>query len=307
MVLTPKSFVSKTFIAVAISAFALTGCSSDPAPLGPTDPPPIDTTATQQDVRFELDGQIISIPSPVQTAFLIEKSGAKYDERNVNDPDRYSMYSTKPRKALNLGVYGADLGYVTIYNNNQQAMSFLSSVQTLAGDLNIAGAFDREMLERLSANMGNKDSMLVLTAEAFRYGDAYLKDNDRDEVASLILAGGWIEALYFATKVAADNKSPEVITRIGEQKQTLDNLIMLIGQCTESEDGGEEILELHDNLIDLQSSFDGINYTYVYEKPINHPEKKLTVVNCKSEVTISDQQLQEITDRIKEIRNQIVG
>jgi hypothetical protein len=186
-------------------------------------------------------------------------------------------------------------------------MSYLSSVQTLAGDLNIAGAFDREMLERLSANMGNRDSMLALTSEAFRHGDAYLKDNDRSEVASLILAGGWIEALYFATNVAADNKSPEVITRIGEQKQTLYNLITLIGQHTEGEESGDEITELYENLVDLQVSFDGIEYTYVYEQPVNHPDKKLTVVNCKSEVTISDEQLQDITERIRTIRNQIVG
>ncbi len=247
MVTTPKSFVKITLIAAAISGIALTSCSSDPGPVDPVDVDPIGTIEDEPTRVIELNGQQISIPSPIQTAFLIQKSGAQFDESYVNEADKYSMYSTRFKKGLNLGVYGADLGYVTIYGNNESAMHYLAGVQSLSVDLDVAGAFDKALMERFDANMGNQDSMLVLTSQAFRQGDAYLKGNDRAEIASLIIAGGWIEALYFATRVADDIGSEDVIKRIGEQKQTLENLTMLIGEYSNEEEYGE----LYDQLVDL--------------------------------------------------------
>lgn len=305
MVLKPKTILKTTLFSMAFSALLLTGCSGDEVDPGTdtTQPPIGEDLKNKTGFQVELDGQIISIPSPIQTAFLIQKSGASFSETYINPADNYSLYSTKFRKALNLGVYGADMGYVTIYDNNDQAVKYLNAIQIMASDLDVAGAFDKQMIDRFSSNMGNEDTMLTIVAEAFRQGDTYLKNNDRNEVATLILAGGWIEALYFATSVAKDDGSPEVITRIGEQKKTLENLTLLVGQYYND----ESFAELYDNLVDLQASFEAIETKYVYEKPVTHPEKKLTVIDCKSEVTMSDATLQEIADKVSAMRNEIIG
>lgn len=305
MVLKPKSLFKSSALFLALGALVFTACNGDdPSGTDITQPPIGDSLNEQQSFQVELNGQVISIPSPIQTAFLLQKSGATYDASYTNPADNYTLYSTKYKKGMNLGIYGADLGYVTIYDNTASAMDYMNSVQSLAKDLDVAGAFDAEMLDRYSNNIGNQDTMLVLVSESFRRGDAYLKNNDRSEVASLILAGGWIEALYFATNVASSSGNEEVVSRIAEQKKTLENLILLVGQYYAN---GEEYEELYDNLVDLQQSYEGIEYVYKYEKPISHPERKLTVINCKSEVKISDEQLTEIADKVSAIRNQIVG
>ena len=66
---------------------------------------------------------IFSLPSPLQTTLLIKASGANYHADMLNSPDAASGYSISMEKALNLGIYGADLGYVTCYEQTQDALS----------------------------------------------------------------------------------------------------------------------------------------------------------------------------------------
>src|SRR5690606_31295942 len=126
---------------------------------------------------------------PFQTAELIKGTGAPYNAGMLNSPNNTANYSTKFNKALNLGIYGADLGYATMYDNTTDAMSYLSSVEQLSKELDMGGAFSEDIIDRFSENMGNKDSMLVIVSDAYRNGDEYLKNNDRSQEAGLILAG----------------------------------------------------------------------------------------------------------------------
>ena len=103
-----------------------------------------------------------SVPSPVQTAFLISGVGSNYDVTLLNKPTKVGLYSTSFQKAINLGIYGADLGYVTIYDQTQDAIGYLTVVKKISNDLGIDGAFDMALLERFEKNLGVKDSLLVL-------------------------------------------------------------------------------------------------------------------------------------------------
>lgn len=252
---------------------------------------------------FQVDDELFSIPSPVQTAALIKKVGANYDKEMLNSAQKAATYSTRVQRALNLGVYGADLAYITMYDQTQEAISHLNASRRIADELGVSSAFDETLLQRFQANLGKKDSLLVLVADAYRASDNYLKNNERDDVGSLILAGGWIEALYFATKVAQNTNNPEVNRRIGEQKNTLENLIKLLQKYNNN----EEFADIVEELIKLYTLFDEVEYVYTFEKPTTDANKKLTVVNSKSEVRITKEQLQAINEKIAEIRNIIIG
>ncbi len=121
-------------------------------------------------------------------------------------------------KALNLGIYGADLGYVIVYDQTQDAIAYLKTTKQVSDDLGLVGVFNEDIINRFTKNIGNKDSLLVLTSDAFRMGDAYLKDNDRMDVSALILAGGWIESLYLATNISKAKPNEDITNRIAEQK-----------------------------------------------------------------------------------------
>jgi len=285
------------------SSMVMTGCGDSETTGGdPTevDKEIIDDSGT--DMTVKLGGQFFSIPSPFETATLLKESGAPFNNNLINVPENASNYTTDFYKALNLGVYGADLGYITIYNNNSNdAISYLTAVQKLAEEVRVGGAFDKALIDRFSQNMGKQDSMLVLVSDAYRSGDQYLKNNDKSDVASLILAGGWIEALHFACEIAVKHKNTDVIARIGDQKTTLENLVMLLREYSE-----EDYTLLADELQALFEEFVNIKYEYTPEEPIHDAPNMTTTLRGKKVVEVSDEVLQVIADKVKDIRTKIV-
>jgi hypothetical protein len=298
---------TKKFIGIGLAAACLylTSCGGEDAK--DAENPGTDIGGQYEDTTDmigTINGKIFSVPSPVQTAFLIKESNASYNDEILNPPENQATYASKFEKALNLGIYGADLGYVTIYDNTNEALSYLTAVQKLSSDLQVEGAFSGELIDRFSNNLGNKDTMLVLVTDAYKAGDQYLKENDRSEVAGLILAGGWIESLYFATLVAKEDKSPKVIKRIGEQKTSLVSLIDLLREFGGSDEEYEELIE---ELEDLKGMFDNIKQTYTFNPAESDDGKKLTSMKHTSDVEISDEDLSTISEKIESIRNEIVG
>lgn len=285
---------------LSVSAVLTSGCGNNNNPKDGDDLPPVDSTQT---TILNVNGEIFSIPSPIQTAFLIKNSGASYTKDILNAANKSSQYSTNFSKALNLGIYGADLGYVTIYDQTQDAIGYLNSAKKLADDLGVSGAFDTKTLERFQKNLGNKDSMLVLVGVAYRSSDAYLKNNDRSDVSGLVLAGGWIESLYFATNVYKSKPNEDVKHRIAEQKSSLQSLIKLLTPFYSQ----PEYTEFIDNLNDLSTVFDGVEFQYKYEKPTTDADKKMTTINSKTDVKITPEQIESISAKIKNIRTQVVG
>ena len=61
-----------------------------------------------------------SLPSPLQIASIFKKSGLKYKDGITSSLKDPSKYTTNLSKALNLGVYSADLSYcVSVGDKNR--------------------------------------------------------------------------------------------------------------------------------------------------------------------------------------------
>lgn len=263
----------------------------------------METMIDSANVTIGVGGKVFIIPSPIQTAILIQKSGAIYDKVMLNDPNKVNSYSTKFQKCLNLGIYGADLGYTTLYDQSQDALKYFSATNTLATDLGLSNAFDKVLLERFQKNIGKKDSILVLVSSAYRASNDFLKNNERNEEAALIVAGGWIETLQFAINIMKTKGNEDVKRRIAEQKSTLTNLIALISTYQ----GNEEYAELLVKLNDLRTEYDKVEYKYIYSQPVTDEVNKSTTITSKSEITISPENIKAIGDKISAIRNLITA
>lgn len=252
---------------------------------------------------IQVDKKLFSIPSPIQAAALIKKTGAVYRKELLNSVNNVAKSSSNFKRSINLGVYGADLGYATMYEQTQDALAYLGACKKLADGLNISGAFDENLLKRFQANLSKKDSLLSLSSLAFKAGNSYLQNNERKDLASLIIAGGFVEGLHLVVNIAGETNNQEIINRIGEQKVALDNLIQLLTPYYEQ----EEYTEFLDQLIDLAYDFDAIETKYTYVPSETNEAAKLTVINSTTEVIITRQQLQSITEKVKNIRTQITG
>jgi hypothetical protein len=238
---------------------------------------------------------------------LLKQSGAAYNKDLLNATQSLSSYSTGFQKAVNLGVYGADLSYVIIYGQTQDALGYLNASKKLSDDIGVSGAFDEGLMKRFEKNMGVNDSLLSIFSSAYRATDAYLKNNDRGQESGLIIAGGWIETMYFTTNILKNNfkNKKDVIARVAEQKTTLDHVIRLLTLNYQNPDHPQQT-ELVDQLIDLYGEFEEIKVTYTFVKPTTDVANKTTTINSTTSVDISDAQLKAITEKVAAIRSSLI-
>lgn len=249
------------------------------------------------------DNKVFSIPSPVQTSMLIKQLNLPFYPAILNSVEKVSSYSTKASQSLNLGVYGTDLGYVSLYNENTYSIKYLAAVQKLTEKLGLTGAFDKKFLNRFEGQLSNQDTLMSLVSDAFKKADMFLKNANRKSDAALILAGGWIESMYLSSEINIQKSSARIVERIGEQQWTLTSIIELL---TEYNDG-----KVNDDLIrdlkDLQFYFDKIEFKYTYNEPTTDVEKKTTMLNHKLEIKIDTDILNQISMKIRSIREKITN
>lgn len=196
-------------------------------------------------VETGLDSQKISaqnvfnaLPERDQVINLATTSQAEYNPMTLNDPNSVNKYSTESSKALNLGVYGADLNSTGVFEQTQESMLFLKCVNILAKSLGVSNSFDEKMVDRMTANKSNRDSTLEIVSQSFKSADKYLKDNGRPGTSSLIVAGAWIEGIYLAINTAKETKSEAIAKEIYKQEESLKYLVQLLEQSKISADAG---------------------------------------------------------------------
>lgn len=253
---------------------------------------------------FKIDNKVFSVPSPFQISYLVKKMDVDYNPAYMNSTKKLSRYQTDFKKAINLGIYGANLGYLNIYEQYAKAARYVAAVKELANQLGITSTFDKETIDRLERNSTNKDSLIHIISRVYRDADAYLMNNEQKDVAIFVIAGGWVESLYLLSKTAQEKPRQEIINRIAEQKLPLENVLSLLRPYYQEQ--SEAVDDFILSLTDLSSVFSNIKINYKYNDPKVVPSKKLTVVNSETEAEITKEQLNEIATKVGEIRNKLV-
>ncbi len=251
----------------------------------------------------EADSKHYILPSPFELAALIRKANTNYTKELLNPVSSIGNYTDNYKKALNLGVYGADLGYTLMYNQSQDGVDYLNVCKNLANELGIIGAFEASTIGRVEQNIDNQDSLITIAAMTFSRSDMYLKEHERFYTSSLILSGGWIEALYIAAQVAETTSNEAIIDRIGEQKISLD---LLIAQLKKFEGEEETVVDLINDLTLLQEIYSGVSISYEYKKTTIDTSSRISVINSTSTVNVSNESLNNIIGHISTVRSKII-
>ncbi|HSH66234.1 MAG TPA: hypothetical protein VLB84_10660 [Bacteroidia bacterium] len=244
-----------------------------------------------------------SIPSPIETISLLKAAGAKYNPDYLNPIENVSRYTTVTSKALNLGIYGSDLSFTSMFDQTQESMLYLRCANKLAAGLGINGAFNETTASRLESNVQNRDSLLAIISDSYWTTDAYLKDNGQPGVSALIVAGGWVEGLYIGTQIANTTKNQDVISRIGEQKLSLDNLIALL-ESYKTDNAG--IIAVLNSLNDLHAIYNTLPSTTTETQVITDKKNNVTTLDDNSSFSLSADKLKEISESVTQIRNKMI-
>src|SRR5690606_14108032 len=103
------------------------------------------------------------IPSPVEMSALLRAIGVEFQGDILNHTANADKYTTVYKQAINLGIYGADLGYINMYEKTGSSLNYLNAVKTVADQIKVGQFFDFTTLKRLSNNKKNVDSLTYIT------------------------------------------------------------------------------------------------------------------------------------------------
>ncbi len=187
---------------------------------------PLPTSASVIKMLTELEvGYIIGISNPVRNA---------------------KKYFTGPARAINLGVYGADLSYATLYNVQQEVINYLDAIRTLAAELNMSEIYNVNLYDQIKQNYDNRDTLVKILTGAFNDSYAYLAENDQQPLALLVVGGAWVEGMYLTTHVSDAAYQVAGISKVLlEQKKSFD-LFIDITQPYINDPGVSDFLKLLD-------------------------------------------------------------
>ncbi|NJK87584.1 MAG: hypothetical protein HC906_18035 [Bacteroidales bacterium] len=208
------------------------------------------------DGDLEISGEtmqdiIQSVSSPVEMAALVKDIGVQFSNKYLAPTDRVDELTTNFRQAFNLGIFGADLGYLNMYSKTANVIEYISAIKKLADGIHVGQFFDFTTLKRLAENSQNLDSLMYLSVHSFNQMDQYLRDNNRTSLSALMVIGVWVEGLYLATQVVKEAPHPDLSERIGEQKIILEKLIIIVENFSKDKQFAvllEELNKLAENL-----------------------------------------------------------
>ncbi len=256
----------------------------------------------QESLKDQIQDVVYNIPSPSEIPYLLQATGADFNQSLVNDRKKVDQYATRNDKAaLNLGIYAADIGYLSSYDKTQEAIEYLGVAKGLADNLGVIGSFDPEVLKRFEANISNKDSLAALLNQSVQKTDKYLKDDSRNKLAALMVTGSFIEGLSISTgliKTYPKNLLPNdqrnlvltpLIRVILEQEKSVDELIKMLSAV----DQAEPVAGIVADLTALQASY----------RALNIDEQ---IKNNKANLVLTDKNLVDITKIVDKLRSSII-
>jgi len=266
----------------------------------------ISLTDAEQLSDEALDDISRNISSPVEIADILRKMNVPFSTGYLASSIDASRLGTSFDKALKLGILGADLGYLNMYEKTGTSIDVLSSIKKLADGINVGQFFDFETIKRLSLNRSNLDSLFLLSNNAYNEIDKFLREKGRGQLSSLMITGVWIEGQYLATQVLKQNPDTLLRNRVGEQKIILNDLIMLLAPYCNS---GNQFKELCQYMQDFRNTYRDVRITYTVGEPqmIEKDGALVVVQTDQSRVEMTDEQLTSIIQTTEKIRNKIIS
>lgn len=233
-------------------------------------------TIEQEVTRF-----VYPLPSPFALTEMLNDIEASYLIGISNDPSNVENYFITRKRGLNLGIYSSDLAYASTYNMNQEVVNYMNSIRKLLDALDITGAVDESVLQDVQDNLGNKEKLVEIITGLIHNTYVYLKENDKEKLSSLILAGTWLEGMYLATHVSESTyDNIEIIKIIMKQKEPLKDILKIIEPYQEDSD-----------LKEVYAEFSAIDEVYDMQEGSS---------------SLSVSQMKSITEKVSAFRNRII-
>ncbi|HOP04282.1 MAG TPA: hypothetical protein PL017_06430 [Tenuifilaceae bacterium] len=253
-----------------------------------------------------IDEIVQNVSSPVETAALIKGLKVPFNKDYMASTNSAKNMNTSFQKALGLGIYGADLGYLNMYEKTTVVIDYISTVKDLADGIQVGQFFDFNTLRRIATNKENLDSLMLISQQSFNRIDSYLRETNRASLSVVIIAGVWLEGLYLSTRVAQDANHPRINETIGEQKVIMGTLMALLDNYKRD----PNIATLISDFEEIKDLYKDVTITYEIggePTPVVKDGVLTFVQNDVQTIKMSDETLKAIITKVQTLRNKFIS
>lgn len=208
----------------------------------------MDTTGMSSDIVMEY-----SVPTPNELFEIVKAQGGEKQMNLVNPLENSENYVDQKSKAVNFGVYSADVAYLSCFGIGTDFLKYFKKIEELGDELGISGAFNEDIMERIESNEGDTDSLFAISNDTYYESYSYLEENEKGTELSLIMAGGYVESLFIVSNLVTTYSDDDpIVSKIGDQRVILESLIDFISSYMED----PSVEEVAGDLMDLQAVFE---------------------------------------------------
>jgi hypothetical protein len=250
-----KRFLCNTLFVLSVAVvFTLASCKSGNT--GTEQDTASADTVNKSEISQEVKDVVYPLPTPFEVTKMLNEIGAKYNSSVLNPANKAEKYFTESSKAVNLGVYGADLAYAATYDKKQDIKLYSGALKKLADELGINIDYSSLIDEVNKDKFNNKDTLATFITNTFFDTYQYLSKKSNPDLAIVMTSGVWVELMYIATNISEDTYHYSGIVKlITDQKGSYTKLMELLA----SRNANPEIKDLETKLSVLKPVFDKID------------------------------------------------
>jgi hypothetical protein len=203
----------------------------------------------------EVKEVLYPLPTPFEMTTMLNDIGATYSSKNLNSTSKIEKYFTESSKAVNLGIYGADLSYASTYQQQQDIQVYLNAIKTLADQLGVSYDYSKLLSDEYKEKFNNKDSLTTIVTNTIYDTYQYLDGKSNPDLAVSMITGMWVELMYIGTNISKDSYNfTGLVDIISKQKASYEKVMSLLATRSTNAD----IKALETKLLPLKAAFDKV-------------------------------------------------
>ncbi len=222
------AFIGLTATLMVAVAFSFSGCKKSQKEKDQQEKTEQEKIS-KSEIKKKVSEVVYPLPSTFEITETLNEIGASFIIGLANDVENADKYVTEEKQALNLGVYSTDLSYATTYNMKQYIMDYMDANKKLVDELGISGAYSPEFVKKVKEQFNDKDQLVNMLTNSFHNTYKYMNQQGKEELALLIAAGSWIEAMYITTHISENTyHNKKIVQLINDQESSLDKLLNIL-------------------------------------------------------------------------------
>ena len=253
-----KNNFLKQLSTLALATIMMAACSNAPKQAKVTTSTAGKASVESPDAA-KLKSQIMEIiansPKGFQLIEMLNKAGASYIADLTLPVEKAEKMMTITSKSLAMGFYGVDTKYASVYNRGDIEMKINKVLLSFFVDLGISGDVDvvNKLIVRISNNQSNKDSVEILTRQAFTEWHKQMINGNHSKVYGLTIMSANVEALYILTQISLyANDNTKFLELMSSQKDR----VISVSKLLEAMSGDETIKPYFETIKPIMKFFE---------------------------------------------------